>query len=165
LTRVPHARLVLSDAELVRCRLEDELDEREWRLDWALAVVLLRTIGDVLDKVDGAADPRVKQIANELYRSWDIGVENAIWRHFIKQERDSIVHEYRTAMSEGPVAVVNIAAALSKHSMAIEDLLDENLYRPMASGPFAGDDGRDLLDDALEWWRIQLDQVDQAPLA
>lgn len=161
MTSVPHARLVLSDAELVRNRLEDERDEREWRLDWALAVVLLRTIGDVLHKVDGAADMRVRRASRELYESWGEGEENAIFRHFIKQERDSIVHEYRTAMSEGPIAIINVAAAFSKEPVALADLLEENLYRPMDGGPFAGQDGRDLIDDALEWWRAQLDEVDR----
>lgn len=161
MTRVPHARLVLSDAELVRERLEDERDEREWRLDWALNVVLLRTIGDVLHKVDGAADSLVKQASRELYSRWNEGDENAIFRHFIKQERDSIVHEYRTAMSEDPIAIVNVAAALSKNPVALTDILDENLFRPMDHGIFAGQDGRDLIDDALEWWRVQLDEVDR----
>lgn len=161
MTRVPHARLVLSDAELVRNRLEDECDEREWRLDWALAVVLLRTVGDVLHKVDGAANPQVKRASRELYKSWGDGEENAIFRHFIKQERDSIVHEYRTAMSEGAIAIIDVAAALSKEPVILDDLIEENLFRPMNDGPYAGQDGRDLIDDALEWWRVQLDEIDR----
>lgn len=161
MTLVPHARLVLSDAELVRARLEDERDEREWRLDWALAVVLLRIVGDVLHKVDGAADPRVGEVSRELYHSWSEGQDNAIFRDFIKRERDSIVHEYKSAMSEGPIAIVSVATALSKGASCSEDLLEDNLYRPMDLGKFAGEDGRDLIDDALEWWRVQLDEVDR----
>ena len=160
-TNVPQARLVLSDVELVRDRLEDEEDEREWRLDWALAVVLLRTVGDVLHKVDGALNPAVLQAANALYRTWSEGAENQIFREFIKKERDSIVHEYRSTMSEGPIIVLNVAAALSKYPMSVENLLDDNLFRPMMDGPYAGQDGRDLVDEAIRWWRIQLDKVDQ----
>ena len=142
-------------------RLEHERDEREWRLDWALAVVLLRTVGDVLHKVDGAANPQVKRASRELYESWGTGKENAIFRHFIKQERDSIVHEYRTAMSEGPIAIINVATALSREPVTLDDLIEENLFRPMNDGPYAGQDGRDLIDDALEWWRAQLDEIDR----
>lgn len=161
MTKVPQARLVLGDVELVRARLENERDEREWRLDWALAVVLLRTVGDVLHKVDGSLHYGVQRAAQYLYRSWDEGEENAIFRHFIKKERDSIVHEYRTAMSEGPIVILNVAAALSDKSASVDDLLDENLFRPITDGHYAGQDGRDLIDEAIEWWRIQLNEVDR----
>jgi hypothetical protein len=160
-TLIPHARLVLDDVRLVRERLEDERDDRAWRLDWALAVVLLRTVGDVLDKVDGENDPRVKAVAGELYRSWRHGDDNAIFRDFIKAERDSIVHEYRTAMSEGPIAIVALHKALSKNPPAdLTDLLEENLFRPLEYGPYAGEDGRDIVDQAVAWWEIQLDEID-----
>jgi len=46
----------------VRSRMEDEVGHVAWRLDWVLAVVLLRAVGHVLDKVDGAADPLVRQV-------------------------------------------------------------------------------------------------------
>lgn len=31
-------------------------------------------------------------------------------------------------------------------------LIEENLYRPMSAGTFEGEDGRTLLDEAIEWW-------------
>lgn len=161
-TSVPRARLVLDDARFVRQRLEDETDERAWRLDWVLTVVLLRTVGDVVHKVEGAEDPRVQAVAAELYRSWSDGEENAIFRNFIKAERDSIVHEYCTAMSDGPIAIVALPAALSDAPPAdVSALLEENLFRPMQYGPYGGEDGRDVIDQAISWWDIQLDEIDR----
>jgi len=64
-------------------------------------------------------------------------------------------------MSEGAIAIINVAAALSKEPITLDDLIEENLFRPMDDGPYAGQDGRDLIDDALEWWRVQLDEIDR----
>jgi hypothetical protein len=161
MTLIPHARLVLEDAKLVRKKLEDETDDTEWRLNWVLAVVLLRAVGDVLDKVDGAADPRVRRVAGELYRSWKEGESDAIFGGFIKLERDSIVHEYQTAMSDGSIRIAIIQDGREGDEAHGLSWLDENLYRPMEEGPFAGEDGRDLIDEALSWWHRQLDEVER----
>jgi hypothetical protein len=157
----PHARLVLSDVRLVLSKLEDETNGREWRLLWCLAVVLLRTVGDVLHKVDAAADPRVNAVAGELYQGWKAGDDGAIFRDFIKSERDSIVHEYETAVTSGAIPV----AICSDGTVASEEYslhwLGENLYRPMGAGMFAGEDGRDVIKMAIAWWELQLDEINR----
>jgi len=157
----PQARLVLSDVRSVLTRLEDETDGREWRLLWVLAVVLLRTVGDVLYKVDAAADPRVKAVAGDLYQSWKVDDDGAIFRDFIKLERDSIVHEYVTNMIYGAVSVATYsvgADSLYEHS---PHWLDDNLYRPMGAGIFVGEDGRDVIKIAIAWWELQLDEINR----
>lgn len=161
MTSVPQARLVLQDAKIVRKKLEDEVDDREWRLGWVLAVVLLRTVGDVLDKVDGLMDPLVKGASAELYKSWKLGEDGMIFRDFIKRERDSIVHEYQTAMTEGSIPLMVLAAGPNGLEGDGPHWVDENLYRPMGSGKFEGEDGRDVLDLAIDWWDRQLDEVDR----
>jgi hypothetical protein len=70
LTAVPAARLVLQDVMYVRAMLEDEPRHVEWRLSWILAVVLLRSVGHVLNNVDGTALPAVKALANKLHAEW-----------------------------------------------------------------------------------------------
>ena len=163
MTFVPHARMVLDDAKHVRHKLEHETDEREWRLAWTLTIVLLRTVGDVLDKVDGAGDPRVKSASATLYRTWKTGERegDAVFNDLIKAERDSIVHEYATAMTEGPIPVMAIFTSDDGMSGDGPHWFDENLYRPMGAGRFEGEDGRDLIDQALDWWERQLDEIDR----
>ena len=154
------ARLVLADAKHVRERLENETDGREWRLAWALAVVLLRTVGDVLDKVDGVADRRVKSASAELYRSWKVGKENAIFRDFIKVERDCIVHEYLTSMTEGQIPVAVIGPDEEESPI----WLDDEMYRPLGAGRYVGEDGRDVIDEAISWWERQLEEIENRAL-
>jgi hypothetical protein len=161
MTRVPKARLVLQDAMFVREKLENELGHIEWRLYWVLAVVLLRAVGHVLDKVDGANDPAVKKEANQLHKSWRTGDENVIFRDFIERERNSILKKYESEITEGPVPII---AHLQRHDgfdVIRQFLIEENIYRPMKAGTFEGEDGRTLLDESIAWWARQLQELDR----
>ena len=156
------AREVLTDCEAARARLEDETDDVSWRLLWVAAVVLLRTVGHVLAKVDGAGDLTVRKAGNTAFRRWKSDVpEHSIFRDFIEDERNLILKEYEHRMSSGPVRLV---AALP--GTAVEDptsdtfLADGNLFRPMLSGPYEGEDGRDVLDEAIAWWKRELDLIE-----
>lgn len=158
-----HARRVLSDVEAVRAKLEDEVGRTEWRLYWVTAVVLVRAVGHVLTKVDGAAVTVVRDIANELHRRWKTDNDNdAIFRDFIEQERNSILKEYEFGMSEGPIPVLaKMQNSVTGEYFEQQALIGENIYRPMWSGPYEGEDGRTLLDEAISWWTTQLDRIDK----
>lgn len=158
-----HARRVLSDVEVVRDKLEDEVGWIEWRLYWVTAVVLIRAVGHVLVKVDGRAAPVVRDVANELHKKWKSTDErDAIFRDFIEQERNSILKEYEFGMSEGPVPVsAKMQNSLTGEFFEQHALIEENIYRPMRSGPYEGEDGRTLLDEAISWWVTQLDWIDK----
>ena len=106
MTEAPKARLVLQDAMYVREKLETETGKIEWRLYWILAVVLLRAVGHVLYKVDGAANPKVRELSQSMHKSWKTDPEHSIFRDFIEHERNNILKEYETAMTEGPVPIM-----------------------------------------------------------
>lgn len=162
MTYVPRARLALQDAMYVRQKLEGEEGVIEWRLLWILVIVLLRTVGHVLDKVDGKADRRVGILSKGLYKEWQRGDENAIFRDFIERERNSILKEYEISMSEGPIPVIAHLQNFDGFDVARQFLIEENLYRPIGRGPYEGEDGRTLLDEAIDWWRVQLEAIDLA---
>lgn len=157
-----HARRVLSDVEIIREKLEDETGFTEWRLQWVAAIVLIRAVGHVLSKVDGKETPMVKELSSELHRRWKSDSEgDAIFRDFIEQERNSILKEYEFGISEGPVPVTApMINAVTGEVFVQRALIEDNVYRPMWSGPYEGEDGRTLIDDAVSWWRIQLDWID-----
>jgi hypothetical protein len=66
-------------------------------------------------------------------------------------------------MSEGPIPLV-----LARDALGIVEVLgephwlDQNLYRPMSDRPFEGEDGRDVIDQAIDWWEQQLALVEGA---
>lgn len=160
MTFTPQARLVLQDVLFIREKLENEQDQIEWRLSWVLAVVLLRAIGHVLDKVDGTNNPLVKKYANELFKSWRAGDEHVIFRDFIDKERNSILKEYESEITSGPVPIVAHLQRNDGFDTIRHFLIEENIYRPVSGGSFAGEDGRTLIDEAIKWWFAQLDEID-----
>ena len=144
---------------VVRDKLEHETGIVEWRLYWVLAVVLLRAVGHVLDKVDGASDPRVKRLAGIRYKSWRRGTENAIFRDFIEPERNNILKQYAPTISHGPVPIVAHLQAHDGFDLVRQFLIEENLYRPINAGTYEGEDGRALIDEAISWWVHQLSEI------
>jgi hypothetical protein len=158
-SKVSHARAALADARHVRAKLEDELDLREWRLLWFLTLTLLRVVGHVLDKVDAKSSADVRAVVSRLYAEWKEAPAHVVFHAFIKAERDLILKEYRTSLVDGPVFIVPTDGDVAGLDQMF-DLAAENLFRPLSDGPFAGEDGRDVLDQALEWWETQLDRID-----
>lgn len=156
------ARKVLADLKHVRICLEEETRDIEWRIYWITAIVLLRATGHVLLKVDGERSPTVKQIANELHTNWKgESTENKIFRDFIELERNNIIKEYQLGVTEGPISIVDIPGDCGINlSSNRATLISENIYKPMCSGTYEGEDGRDLIDEAIYWWTVQLDYID-----
>ena len=153
------ARRVLADLELAHSMLEDEEDSAKFRVLWAAAIGLSRTVGDALDKVDRFASPEMSTAVTTFYRRWKTDeASHKMFFKFIKSERDFLMHEYRRGYQTGdiPVVVIPVDAECS---------LEEGLFSPMMDGPFAGEDCRDVLLMAIEWWNDQLDQIDHAALA
>jgi hypothetical protein len=162
------ARRVLDDCELALEFLEQSTTDQIWRVHWFAAVVLVRTVGDVLDKVDGL-DPRYASPIKIAYKSWqsDRSASKIFWE-FIKCQRDRLVHEYDSdAHPSDKVSLLFEVDLVSKsdglkHKKHEIFELDENIYRPMLAGPWEGDDARDVLTEAIEWWKAELNKIDLA---
>lgn len=145
--------------------LEDETELRRWRVLWVSAAALIRAVGHVLAKVDGR-DPVLKRVGDRFFESWKQSADHQIFRDFIEQERNSILKEYQSSVH--PVDEVHITlqtrlvSVTSGEERVISDplILDKNIYRPMLSGPWEGDDCRDVLHEAILWWDKQLDLID-----
>jgi len=125
------ARLVLEDCRLALAHLENEPDQRNWRLHWVAAVTLLRIVGHVLDKVDGRENLHLRLAARKLYEKWKTDPEHEIFREFIDNERNNVLKEYQFGVSEGPVEVVLIAETQSDPVPLHSVQISENIYRPM----------------------------------
>ena len=101
------ARQVLDDCEAALEMLEDEKDEQRWRVLWAGAMALVRTVGHVLRNVDGK-DPGIRPAVNSAWDRWNAAkVANAIFWEFIQKERNKILKEYRFSVLDS--AAVGVA--------------------------------------------------------
>ncbi len=63
-----YARLALDDCRTALVQLRAQPTGLLWRVQWVAAVALLRSVGHVLDKVDGASDQRVRSIVDTAWR-------------------------------------------------------------------------------------------------
>lgn len=159
------AREVLSDCHIALQLLEEEQDSRKWRVHWAAAIALIRAVGHVLDKVDGA-DGLVKEASRTAFKRWKIDPTCEIFRDFIDGERNNVLKEYR--FGPHPTDEVEMALLVTlRHPVTGEVVqqtdvypIGENIYKPMLEGFRHGDDARDVLTEALEWWSRELDAID-----
>jgi hypothetical protein len=148
------AREALKDCRYAWNRLEASTNTQEFRILWVAGVALVRMVGDVLDKVDSHSDPALKCAIQEAYHTRQ--KSDPLYSGFIKCERDQLIHRYETAIYEGSCITLGVEDAGVVEMFA----LDECIYKPMESGPFAGEDGRDVLKSAIDWWDAELEWID-----
>ena len=162
------AREVLQDCRLALRMLEADQDDESWRVHWAAAVALIRTVGSVLDKVDGDLDAAIKAASNTRYREWRTGTgQNEMFTEFIEKERNNLLKEYKTDVHPLPEIQMALQTTLRRVSdgapLTVSDIveLDKNIYRPILDGPWEGDDARDVLSAAIDWWQRELNLIDK----
>ena len=162
------ARRVLGDCKAALRMLENEEDDRRWRVLWAGAMALLRTVGHVLRNVDGE-HPRVRPAVDAAWARWKGDrSSNAIFWEFIEEERNNILKEYRfsvldsTEVGLGVVAVQGDQDSGYAASHVTPVALGENLYRPLVDGFGMGEDARDVYGEALRWWDAELTHIEAA---
>jgi hypothetical protein len=148
---VLNAQRVLADYKHALELLQEESHPDSFRVFWVAEISLVRAVGHVLQKVDGR-DEVVKAAVASAYASWKADRSgNAIFWDFIEEERNQVLKQYEIGFFAGPVDVV---AGGQVHS------LDDHLFCPITDGPFAGEDCRDILEQAIGWWEQQLAAVE-----
>ena len=157
------ARRVLRDCEVVLDMLEDERDEQRWRVLWAGGMALLRAVGHVLKKVDGA-DPLARPLIDAAWNRWKADkAANAIFWEFIEAERNNLLKQYQFGVSDSAVVGLGVVEIdiETGHAVAYETpvSLDENLFRRKKEFGL-GEDARDVYQDALRWWDAELSRIE-----
>ncbi len=160
------ARTALNDCKLALELLEEEKDFARWRVLWVSAITLCRLVGHVLEKVD-AQDSAEKKLVNDAYKEWKGDTpQHEIFREFIEKHRNTLLKEYefnQHPMEAVPVAVEFLAQNPETGETWVNRQvanLDENIYRPLLGGYREGDDARDVLGEAINWWEDQLDTLE-----
>lgn len=150
------AQHVLDDCKVALRLLESVTQPDVFRVLWVAGVSLARAVGHVLHKVDAERDDATKRAVGAAYRSWQQNrSENAVFWDFIEEERNQVLKQYEIGFFAGPVEVV-VGTEIST--------LDDHLFCPITDGPYAGEDCRDLLEEAIEWWTKQLAQIEESVL-
>lgn len=152
------AEELLDDGKIAFAMLEDAEDEAHFRILWIACVTILRSIGHVLDKVD-AKDPAYTSLIKMWWKSINQAKEeNRIFFEFIERERNFAIKEYRLDYADGSQFGLGFEDSDGKITMFDEVSL-ENLYMPMTDGPYEGEDCRDIVRSAIEWWDKQIELI------
>ena len=149
------SREMLEDAQYALNLMDTEEDVRKIRILWVASITLVRGIGHVLDKVDACQDTALRTKVDDWWRDLQRQKEEHphIFWDFIDPQRNKTLKEYCLCFDEycGPICVVD---GLTGNADSF-DL--GSLYIPAHTMPYVGDDIRDLLKEAVEWWAKQLD--------
>lgn len=156
------ARQVLADCRGALDELVDGVQGPTWRRRWIIAVVLLRTVGYVLEKVDGARSNKHKA---EISRWWanlkSTKPNPAIFWLFIEEERNTIVKEYQTNAGQGvTVQLSGVEANLRTGEQKVDPPKPAIYHYTMNAGHYKDRDQRELIAEAIQWWEAELDALD-----
>ena len=112
----------------------------------------------MLHKVDSESSRAMKLAIKEAFETRQ--KDAVIFTQFIKAERDQLVHQYDTDVYADDFITLGIEL-----SGTVElSNLDECIYKPLGSGPYASEDARDVLKLAIDWWLRELEWIDSKAL-
>ena len=144
------AREVLEDCRGAVEEIGGGVQGRTWRRRWVAAVVLLRTVGYVLGRIDVNISPRYKKAIDAAWSQLGQSKpQPAIFWEFIDAERNNIIHEYEVGAGQGATVHLGQNKPTEHHYL-------------VNTGPFAGRDQRNVLREAISWWETYLDSIDRA---
>lgn len=144
------AREVLEDCRSAVEEIDHGVQGRAWRIRWVAAVVLLRTVGYVLAKIDSNLSPAYRSAIGEAWSQLNHSKpQPAIFWEFVEAERNNIIHEYEIGAGQGVTVHLGQAKLVEHHYL-------------VNTGPFAGRDQREVLREAIAWWEVYLDNIDRA---
>ncbi len=155
------ARQVLNDAYRALELLEAEANPIDARIHYFAMVALLRAVGHVLEKVDGASNDALKVASARKYKEMKENPDDyEIFFHFIEAERNLILKEYRSHAEL--VVPLFVVTDLATGEDALYGDGDDTMF-PMfifEDGPFAGEDARDVAPRAIAFWDEYLAQLE-----
>lgn len=175
---VPVTRIVLEDCRTALHQLRQEPAAAVWRIQWVGMLALLRTVRHVLTEVDGRSEdvhPKLREkIGGFLQRMKSNKPEPKIYWCFICEDANNILHYYgfsalQTIRRYGTNTTVTervSAASTFEVSGPLESAVHIERVYEMKSGPFKGRDQRDVVEEAIEWWEKEIEEmIDRAAAA
>lgn len=156
------ARIVLDDCREELKEIAGQLPASVWRRHWIALLVLLRAVGHVLHKVDGARSAVLRREVNAWWKEINQSKTSyPLFWEFIELERNSFIKKYETAARQ--VVAIRVGAVnydAKSNSQWSDPPQPAHYFRHMVSGQFAGRDPREVAHAAVGWWEQQLAAID-----
>jgi hypothetical protein len=168
--RVERAREILENCRQGLDRLWQNPNGHDWVIQWAGTLALLRTVGDALknlQKVDANTDPRLRLAQADWWRRTKAGAP-PIYCEFIQKERNLLLHgatlnagQSAMVFLQGVEATALAAGQSPPPPKPIQPLAAAKYSYHMNSGPFAGRDPRELIEEGVAWWERQIAEIER----
>lgn len=132
-------------------------DDSQVEVLWLAAITGLRAVGHILAKTDKLNHPELANVIDQWWSNLNANKQakdNRIFFEFIEAERNDTIKEFEIKYDKQPQRIAVVQQFNSQNSESIYEL-DDLLYIPMLYGSFAGEDVRDLIAEALQWWESQ----------
>jgi hypothetical protein len=137
----------------------------DWVLIWAGTIALLRAVGHVLVNEDAESDARVKEAQRAWWDTLKATKPNpSIFWEFIERDRNLLLKGAELTVEPSATVFVS-GGAIPLHAPRPPPPPPPIYNYKMKSGRFAGQDPRDLVRDAIEWWEKQLDDIERKAAA
>jgi hypothetical protein len=150
------ARMVLEDCRYALTELRNDPQGPAWRVRWFGTLAMLRTVGYVLDKEDAKSCPEMREAIDA---SWKKLRRKAIFRQFIKLDRDAIVHQYDHRAGQGVIITPGFAE-YNRIGQTITTGGPTTYTYKIHGGPFDGQDPRDVVQKVIEWWDQEVTKIE-----
>ncbi|XOV83658.1 MAG: hypothetical protein ACFHXK_00780 [bacterium] len=157
------ARRVLDECRGLLVELRSDPSGGDWRRLWILTVALLRTVGYALANVDAEADEELGVIINQHWVALrNTRPEPEIFWSFINEERNNILKEYRVNAGIN----VTVRPGTNSYDRVTGEVTEIAPSRPTLTdyvineGPFAGQDHREVVEEAIQWWDSYLSAIE-----
>jgi len=143
----------LEDVEQCIAWLDSEDDEFRFRMGLIAAVALVRAVGHVLKKVDGARDSTLTEVIDARFAAWKADrVYARIFWDFIESERNYVLKQYELRFQFSPM----VTTPEADHAWR----LGSAIYCPLTEGAYCGEHACDVLREAVAWWSREMDLID-----
>jgi len=190
--RAAKARQALGWCRYAHHRMRRNPTGEDWVLIWAGTIALLRAVGHALRKEDAAKDARLKKEQGCWWKALNrTKPAPAIFWDFIERDRNALLKEAELTVGQSlnvqgirPPVTLGGDLRIEQQPQADQQLQPpRSIYYParpgqddprapppiasyrMISGPFKGQDPRDLVRDAIEWWEKQLSDIEKKATA
>jgi hypothetical protein len=132
---------------------------QHWRIYWVGSLTLLKTVRDVLEKVDRKRSKHHAKAIHDFVKDLVANQKNyPIYWNFVCHERNNAVHEFDLAAVSCPVT----SYTMMDRGLSYQELVKKYGERKMITWGADGEDGLRLFEIALGWWEINLRIIEQA---
>jgi hypothetical protein len=149
--------------------LHHDLMGSSWIVRWSGVIGLLRVVGFALQKLDGQNCTAL----NRAQEEWWQGLRRSqphpsIFWGFIHDDRNALLHG--AEIRAGQSAMVPLVGVSATARAAGQEPPKVQAARPqpiatytyhMTKGPHAGRDPRELVEEAIQWWHLEIERIER----